>query len=132
MIILTLILLDINYKIILDLMMMNDKEKFLAEQLGECVPEMVEERTFNGVDYDETERCIKCNKTSYYHKLKTPFQQADQANKFFMLWNWAKEQEWFGKFIWDNGSRDICALDEDLINYENFSTSLYNFLKEQK
>lgn len=110
---------------------MQNKEEFLAIWLGECIPEWKEESFYNGIDREYFKTCLKCGINEYRHRQMNPFQFADKPNKFFILWNWAKIQEWFGKFIWDNGSRDICALREDLISYENFSTSLYNFLKDK-
>lgn len=105
---------------------MNDKEKFLAEQLGECVPEWKCNPKWNGIERESVYKCLKCGNNEYRHNQINPFNLADQANKFFILWNWAKKQEWWDDFVYNR-----LPVDHSFVSYEKFSTSLYNFLKEQ-
>lgn len=101
---------------------MNKIEKYLAEQIGECVPIWKEHSEWNGVERDYYNVCTKCGKREYVHVRTNPFQQADEANRFFILWNWANRQAWWNNFAWSCLPVDHTAVGP------KFAKILYNYL----
>jgi hypothetical protein len=100
-----------------------ERDKFLAEAMGECWHEDISDENFN---------CMKCG------GMWTP-----EFGSFFFstwegfgkLWSWAKEQKWWDKFedLIFYGKADPCGgwFDTSLIHPDRFADAVYQFLKER-
>lgn len=104
---------------------MSEKEKYITEAIGECYPDWRVDSIWDGVERNYYHTCTKCGDYEYRHNLHNRFQQADEANKFFMVWNWAKKQDWWDEFVYNN-----LPVDHSCVDYEKFSDILYEYLRK--
>ena len=116
--------------------MTKEDRKMLTEAMGECFHEWIVE----SYNYPKAYcgRC-KCDLTECFGDGNRTF---DNPTDFFDLWNWAKGQEWWPKFVAQNGDyqmdepaaglRECGWIDTELIDPVKFPELIANYLEEQR
>lgn len=113
---------------------MNNKiNKYLTNEMGECWHQFdcCPTKDCAGINY----YCYKCDKDfefSYDSKNKHDLNVDLFTHEgFFKLWNWAKEQSWFRKFIHYDINKcvyDKTVIKINLIDPETFANKLYEYM----
>lgn len=114
--------------------MTTEQAKFLTEAMGDCWHEWSDDpKHFNmfGDRIWEEWYCLKCK---FHHSvLAYPINNFDYASSegFFVLWNWAKAQDWFEEFCFPTNSWGrILDFDIELIHPDAFADAVYQFLEK--
>ena len=114
-------------------MTQEQKCKFLTLVIGKCWHDIKSIFAMN-------RKCQKCKKVIYFEYcegeecygslMDAPFNMNYfTPSGFWEVWEWAKEQNWWGNFVW------VFLLSQDIgnvINYRTFSDTLAQFLIESK
>ena len=110
--------------------MNQERDKFLTRAMGKCWHEGI--KTIHGGKHGHVAVC-QCTKTSIVKSTRelngSDFVFSQDINfsdpsGFFILWNWAKEQSWWGA-KWGN-----TTIAQYHINPDNFANAVYTYLKE--
>lgn len=113
------------------------RDKFLTEAMGECWHEPYPETGYT---------CKKCDESGYLNRLHCEELRLDLSTwqGFGKLWEWAQQQEWWDKFLFEQESSYLSDslgypetyamrwMGENLVNPDRFADAVYEYLKERE
>jgi len=105
-----------------------ERDKFLAEAMGECWHSF--EGSITGRD------CVKCGAEFWANEIETANKKHNFSTPdgFFKLWEWSQEQEWWtyigfiGNYTEQNTSEEFLHKD-CIINPDRLANAVYDYLK---
>lgn len=117
---------------------MNEQDqKLLTEKMGECWHEPDSEcavgREYNGGGTIK-QKCLKCGcLLSTTYQIYEDNRTFDTPDDFFVVWTWAKGQEWWEEFLAENSTYDDTLhgiIDVEAIDPIRFPALVVQFGKE--
>lgn len=110
---------------------MEEINKYLTEQLGECWHEYVWQTAY-APQVDSYYKCIDCSHEVFGQTMNPGNGDFSTPDGFFKLWRWAIEQEWWNDFINSIGGWTVWIEPEKIIDPETFAKAIANYLKERE